>query len=363
MAGYRVRTLDELSAEARGYFTSSVDGAVVSVWPNTFTVTAKVLAMLGREHELRRAFLYDQLFVSTCAPDALERHAYDLGLVRGPGAPSTGAATFACAVGAVVPEGLRFLRADGVAYRATATVTATSTTLAIPIEAEDEGAIGDCAAGLALTVASDETLPAGLNWSGVVAAGGLTGGSDQESIRALRRRAIDRRRKPPAGGSAADWERWAREASPKVDRVFVEPFVDDARAIWLQFTVTDQPDAIPSPAQLAAVQDYVASPLRRPLTARVFVTAPAASPVAITIGDLAASGDATRAAIAAELAASFRDEAEPGRPSAAFTLRRTVITGAIARVVGDNGFTLVAPTASLSFGAGVMPTLGAIAYV
>ena len=363
MAGYRVRTLDELSAEARGYFTSSVDGAVVAVWPNTFTVTAKVLAMLGREHELRRAFLYDQLFVSTCDPDALERHAYDLGLVRAAAAPASGAIEFAAVVGTVVPEGLRFLRADGVAYRATATVTATSTTLVVPIEAEDDGAVGDCGAGLAMTVASDETLPDGLDWSGVVAAGGLTGGSDRESIRALRRRAIDRRRKPPAGGSAADWERWTRDALAAVDRVFVEPFVDDVRAIWLQFTVTDQPDAIPTADQVAVVQAYIESPLRRPLTARIFATPPAASPVAISIADLADSASATRDAIAGELAAAFKDEAEPGRPSKPFKLRRTVIEGAIARVVGENGFTLVAPAATLTFAAGVMPTLGAITYV
>lgn len=360
--GYDVRSVDELAAEARGYFESAVDGAVVPVWPNTFDVVAKAMAMLGQEHELRRSWLYDQLFVLSAAEGSLERHGYELGLVRAPGAPSVGAASFPAGAGVVVPAELRFVRPDGTSYRSVGAATAAAGTVTVQLEAESIGAAGDTAAGVAIRLASESVAPEGFTPTGAVAAGGLSGGADEEDLRAFRARVLARRRRPPACGNAADWERWTREALGPVAGVFVDSFSDDARAVWLQFTVTDQPNGVPSFAQVAVVQAYVADPVRRPVTARVFVSAPTVSAVNVVISDLSPDTADVRASIAAEIALAFAERVEPGKPSAVFRLKRSLLAGAISRIVGE-GYNLVEPAGTLTFASGVLPTLGSISYV
>lgn len=362
MAGYSVRSLTQLAIEARAYFLSAIEGAIVSVWPNSFTVVAKVLAILGQEHEQRRAWLYDQLFVSTASTESVDRHGYELGLVRRPGVAATGSALFPSSVGVTIPAGTRLVRADGVSYRSTATVGPTLGMASIPIIADEFGALGNAEAGIVIRLSPDTVVPAGFNAQGQVAIGGLTGGADAEASRAFRQRVLNRRRKPAAGGSSGDWERWAMAAPPAVTRVFIDSFTDDSRAIWLAFMVSDQPNGVPTTGQVSAVQTYVADPIRRPVTARVFVVAPTASPVDVTITGLTPDNATSRAAIAAELAVFFAESVTPGRPSGAFLLRRSAIEAAIARVVGEDAFTLTAPAGNLSFAAGVLPTLGVLAY-
>lgn len=362
MAASEIRSLGELSTQARGYFTAAVGGAAVGVWPNSFTVTAKVLALIGHEHDRRRAWLYQQIFRSTASDEALDRHGYEDGLTRRPARPARGSVTVPAPAGLEVSAGLRFVRADGAVYAARAG-TALGASVTLTVVAEEPGAAGDAPAGTELALSAGSVPPGGLGAVATVAEDGLTGGADVESLEAFRERVLDRRRNPPAGGAAADYERWAREALPEVKDVYVEAFTDDDRAVWLQFTVSGQPNGVPSAGQVNTVTAYLTDPLRKPVTARIFVSAPTPVPVDVTIEGVPASPAAIRTAVAAELAAQLVDRAEPGRPSAAFRLRRSVLAAAIARVVDEDSFELIAPAASLDFAAGEMPALGTVTFV
>ena len=356
MAGYEVRSLGQLSTEARGYFAAAIEGAQVPIWPNSFTVAAKVIAALGHEHELRRGWIYDQIFVSTCADATLDLRAYELGLAREPGSPASGRVSLTAPNGTVAPAGLRFARGDGRTYHSIAAATAVGGAVLIDVEADEIGAAGNAPAGTVLKRTMDVAAPAALGLSGPV--NSLIGGVDRETDAALRRRLVLRRRSRPAGGSGPDYDAWAREALPAIDRVFVEPFVTDPGAAWVQFTVTDRENGVPILEQVAIVQAYLSDPVRRPVTARVFVSGPAAVPVNVTISELTPNTADARAAVTAEVIAAIREVAEPGRPSGSFRLRRGVIDAAISRVA--TGYVLNAPTSSLFFAVGAIPVPGTV---
>src|ERR1700742_3498309 len=108
---YPTVTLASLSAQARQFFTQTIPGAIASVWPNTFTIVAKVLALIGFEIELRRTWLFKQQFASTADPPWLYRHGFELGL--GPptaATPAIGTITVACSPGLPIPQGIQYER-------------------------------------------------------------------------------------------------------------------------------------------------------------------------------------------------------------------------------------------------------------
>ncbi|MCJ2108021.1 baseplate J/gp47 family protein [Methylobacterium sp. E-041] len=366
MAGYSVRSLAELSKTARGYFTGAIEGAVASVWANTFTVIGKVLALLDFEHDQRRAWLFKQMFASTADELWLARHAFELGLSASPGTAAIGQITVAAPIGLSVPAGLGFVRGDGVTYTTLTGATATVDGVTVYVEADAVGGLGNADAGTVLALSSDSATPVGLATQGAVApaadGSGLTGGTDAEAVEALRARVLARRRNPPQGGAADDYRAWVHEALGTVRDVFVDSFQNDSRSVWVMFTVTDQPNFVPTSTQVALVQAYLDDPLRRPVTARVFVSAPVPQAVPILIQALEPDTPDIRASIAAELAAVFIDRAEPGKPSQPFRLYRSWLEEAIGRAVGEDGHDLPMPAADIVFAAGQYPVLGAISY-
>ena len=361
---YEIRPLLTLSSLARQAFTQAVTGAIVRVWANTFTVFGKVFALLDFEHEQRRAYLYDQLFASTAAPQWLTRHGFELGLTQDPGNVAVGTVTVPATSGLVVPAGLAFVRADGLTYTTLSGATAGSDANAVdlPISADLAGAAGNLDAGDTLTLAPTSAV-VGLGTTATVDAAGLAGGTDPEPTEAFRARILYRKRNPPQGGSAADYVEWAGTALSTVKAVYVDSFLNDARAVWVCFTVSDQTDGIPNEAEIATVQAYVSDPVRRPVTARVFVVAPTPAPVGVTIANLSPDTTDIRAAIEVELEALFADDVRPATPSTPFTLYVEAVSAAIARATGVGNFTLRSPSADQVYATGgQMPTLGSITY-
>ncbi|GJD51077.1 hypothetical protein OPKNFCMD_3828 [Methylobacterium crusticola] len=369
MAGYSIRALADLSRAARSYFTGAAGGAVASVWANTFTVFAKVLGLLTYEHELRRRWLSRQIFASTADELWLARHAFELGLAQGAGVAALGSVTAAATPGLAIPAGLTFVRDDGLTYTTLARAIAAGPTVTLYVEADAVGEAGNAPAGTVLALSPDTAAPDGLGAGGTVDAdedgGGLSGGVDPEDLESLRARVLARKREPPHGGSARDYAAWLAAALPGVVRaVFVDAYANDARSVWVVFTVADQPDGIPSAGQVTIAQAYLDDPVRRPVTARVFVAAPAPVAVSVAIGGLTPDTPDIRAAIAAELAAVFVDRAEPGRPTLGpFVLSASWLNEAVSRATGEDRHRLVSPSGDLTFGAGQYPVLGAVSYV
>ncbi|MGU3539971.1 baseplate J/gp47 family protein [Methylobacterium sp. A54F] len=360
MAGYSIRPLAELGREARAFFTQSIPGAVASVWANSFVVIGKVLALLNFEHELRRRWLYQQMFASTAAREWLIRHGFEVGLTIDPPARAMGTITLAAAQYTVVPSGLQFTRADGVTYTTIAGATATTNSVSLPVQADAAGLIGNCEAGEDLSLV-DEPIE-GLDTLASVDPGGLAGGADEEDLEVFRARVLARRRRAAQGGSSPDYETWAREALAQVDRVWVDSFANDQRSVWVAFTVTDRPNGIPTEGQRALVQAYISDPVRRPVTARAYAVVPTPLAVPVLIQGLTPDTIDIRTSVETELAATFADRAEPGRPDGSGLFSRSWLDEAIARATGEERHVIVAPAADIPVEPGQMPVLGAVTY-
>ncbi|WP_375455651.1 baseplate J/gp47 family protein [uncultured Methylobacterium sp.] len=364
MAGYEVRTLASLSSGISLFFTQSLPGAIALVLPNTFRVIGKVLALLGQEHELRRAWLYDQIFASRAGALWLARHGFELGLAQEPASAASGTILAASSHGLVVPEGLVFVSGSGATYTTLAGATTTGNVVALPVEADAAGAAGNLGAGFPLTLAPNQDVPDGFGPSAAVDGAGLAGGAGAETLEGFRARILRRKRAPPQGGSALDYATWAEEAlGPGIlRRAYVDSFLNDTRSVWLCFTVTDQPDGIPSDAQVALVQAYCDDPVRRPVTARVFALKPLRLPVDVAISGLSPDTLDVRAAVEDEILATFADRAEVGT-STAVGFSRSWIDEAISRATGEDRHELAAPATTVIVTAGYLPVPGAIAYV
>ncbi len=366
MAGYSVRSLTELSQAARKYITQSIDGAVASVWANTFTVLAKVLALIGQGLELRRKWLVKQLFASSADRVWLIRHGFELGLTLDPATAALGSALGPAAPGFIMPAGLQYVRGDGVTFDVIAAASASGNSITLDLEADAAGAAGNTDAGTTLALVDPADAPAGTPATITVLAAsdgtGLSGGADEEDIESFRARVLYRKRNPPQGGSAPDYVAWVLAAVPTAVAVYPDSFQNDSRSVWIQFTVSDQANGIPTAGQVAAAQAYVSDPIRRPITARAFVSPSNPVPVDIVIGGLSPDTADIRASIEVEIAAAFTDRAQPGTPSSPFLFSASWLDEAISRATGENRHRLVSPAADESFAAGDLPVLGTIEY-
>lgn len=353
--GYEIRTLATLADQARQFFTQSITGAIASLWANTFTVLGKVFALLDFEHEMRRQALYRQLFASTADQVWLTRHGFELGLTPDPGSAATGTATVPCG-GLIepIPEGTTFTRADGATYSTVAVTPppAIGATIDLVLQADLVGSVYNVAAGTTLTLVPRAGVPFQLGSQATVDASGLTGGVDAEDLETFRARVLYRKRNPPQGGSVPDYVEWAGQALATVNNVYVDSFLNDARSVWVCFTVSDQPNGIPTPTEVATVQAYISDPVRRPVTARVFATGPTEVDLPIVITNFAPDTPDTRAAVAAEIAALQIDEIQPATPTTSFTLFVEMIEAAINRATGVKSFTLVSPAADITYSIG-----------
>ncbi|KTS30871.1 hypothetical protein NS228_06140 [Methylobacterium indicum] len=328
------------------------------------------MALLDFEHEMRRAWLFKQMFASTADELWLTRHAFELGMVRAPGVAAFGQVTIAAPTGAVVPAGLTFVRDDGATVTSLTIGTGSGGVATLYVEADLAGAAGNVPAGTSLALSPDTPVPDGVGAvATVLAAGdgtGLSGGIDPESLETFRARVLARKRSPPHGGSASDYAMWLREVIPHAAGVWVDSFVNDSRAVWVAFTVVDAATGatrVPTTNERIVAQTYLDSPLRRPVTARVFVAPLIPVAVPLTIAGLVPDRPETRAAIAAEVAAVYADRAEPGKPTlGAFTLSRSWLDEAASRATGEDRHRLLAPPDDLVFGAGEYPVPGPITY-
>lgn len=383
--GYSIRPLATLATQATQFFTQAVPGAIVRLWPNTFRVLGKVLALLDFEHEMRRQWLFKQQFASTADPVWLARHGFELGLTPDPGSPSTGTITVAAPAGTVVPADVQWSRDDGATYATLVPTTSPGPTVDLVVQADQVGTAFDMEAGDTLALVVSAGVPQVLADTATVGLDGLTGGVDPEGTETFRARVLYRKRNPPQGGSEADYIEWVGESLASAKAVFVDSFANDERSVWVCFTVSDRndvtwegyflPDAgalddtplesfvphtygIPSDQQVATVQSYISDPVRRPVTARVFATAPTPIPVPIQLQNFAPDTPDTRGAVLAEIVALQVDEMRPAKPNEPFTLYVEQIEAAINRATGVKTFTLVSPAGDITFTAGSeMPAL------
>jgi len=255
--------------------------------------------------------------------------------------------------GAVIPAGWLLQNSDGSAqYTADADATIASGVATIAVTAVDRGEAGNVSTGNTLNFASPIT---GVLSAVTVLTPGITGGSDIETIDALRVRVLDRMQSPPKGGAASDYVEWAKAAHPDVTRAWVAGQEMAANSVTVRIVTDDAVGGlIPTETVLDAVAAYIEP--RRPVTAEVYVAAPIAVDLDLSIA-LSPNTVAVRDAVTAELADLIKREASPGG-----TILLTRINEAISTAAGEYDHALILPTADAEYDAGEIAVLGDITW-
>ncbi|SPB16535.1 MuW-like tail protein [Caballeronia novacaledonica] len=315
-------------------------------------VLSRVLA--GASHEIHGYldWIARQVIYDTADKEILIRWASIWGVTQKPAAAASGNVLVTGTVGTLIPIDTLMKRADGEEFTVTTDTTLGASATAVPVAAVEAGAAGNTVAATALTLLNPI---AGVQSVVTVDSGALTNGSDIESVTSLRSRFLARIQQPPAGGSSADYERWALEV-PGVTRAWVYPKEMGAGTVTVRFVRDNDASIIPDSMEVQAVQNYIDDSSRRPVTADVYVVAPVAVPLNFTI-QLTPATATVKAAVEAELRDLLLREAAPGVTRLISHIREAISTAA-----GEMDSVLVFPTTNQVYTTGQMPVFGSITW-
>lgn len=308
-----------------------------------------VRVLAGLAHGLYGAidWVARQVLVDTAEAELVERHARIWGIARRAATPAQGLVTFTGGDGSAVPEGTRLLRGDGAEYTVTTGGIVAAGSVAVPVSAVVAGAAGNLDGGGSLTLVQPI---AGLA-STATAVAGLSAGADQEDDDTLRGRVIARIQEPPHGGAKADYLAWTYEVAGVGD-VWIEPLGQGTGTVVVRVLMTGR--RWPTEEELAVILAHLEEV--RPVTAELFVVAPIARPIDMSIW-VSPDTPEIRAAVTAELADLFTREGAPG-----VVIPKSHIDQAIANAEGEFDHTLTVTTA-LTAASGELMTLGTISWV
>lgn len=285
--------------------------------------------------------------------EGVERWARMFGLWYRDATAAGGNAVVVGTSGAVLPAGTLMQSTQGLVFITDAEVVLVDGAANVGITAQDAGSAGNMVAGAKLTLLNP--VP-GVQSQLTVAPGDIGGGEDPELLGGLRTRVLNRLRKPPQGGSLADYITWALEAHPSVTRVWVTEHEQGAGSITVRVVCDNEVSPIPSSEVIDAVTAYI--DVRRQAGRKsIYVLPPVADLVDYQI-KLKPDSSAVRVAVEAELRDLHRREAAPGSN---FLISH--ISEAISIATGEFDHELQSPVADLEYDTGVMPVFGAIAWL
>lgn len=335
-------TLRQIRARVRDDVTARIPGADANVPNSNLRVIAEANAGLALEEHAYLQWLGRQLLPDTAEGEWLERHA-NIWLRRGRKAATfatatvnmTGTSGTAVAAGTILVFGNR-------SYFTVDPITLGVGTTAVDIEAVDSGALSSLEIGNELRL---QVAIAGASAVATVTA--AEPGIDEEMDDELRARVLERIRKPPMGGDRDDYVAWTKEV-PGVTRAWCAPLEMGIGTVTVRFMM----DALragdggfPEAGDITTVADYLDTV--RPVAVKdLFVEAPIAEPIDLTITGLVTNSSAVRASIASNLADMLFRRAAPGQ-----TIYRSWVSEAISTATGEDHH-------GLTFADHVMPSLG-----
>lgn len=347
-------TARELVDQQEREFDARIPGADSRLRRSVLRVIARVTAAVAYHLYGYLDFIQRQVMPDTAEQEFLDRWASIWGVVRKAATFATGSVDLTGQDGSAVPAGTVLQRSDGVEYAVDAQVVIAAGVATLAVTARSSGVAGNAAAASSM---SFQSPIAGVDSSGTVAAGGITGGDDEETDAALLARLLARIQQPPHGGAEHDYVAWALEVAG-VTRAWVLPGQLGPGTVGVTFVRDDDAGSIiPDAAEVQEVQDYIDDATRRPVTADVTVFAPTPVTVDFTI-HLDPDTAAVRAAVQAELEDLLRREAEPGG-----TLLLSHIQEAISLAAGENDHVLTVPAADVTVLATEIAVMGTITWV
>jgi uncharacterized phage protein gp47/JayE len=356
-------TLAQTRQQNRNYVTGQIGAPLV---PNS---NARILADgnagLASMTLQYLGWIAKQTFIDTAESEFLDRYAA-IWLTNADGTKGRKAATYAA--GSVTLTGVEdrvFLVGSQLVgfgvpafgYESTGgDVTIGSGATPCPIRATTPGAGGNLDPGETLTIA---TATAGVDASATVVV--LTGGTDPETDAALLARILQRIQQPPMGGDQQDYIAWTLKVAG-VTRAWCYPQEMGIGTVTVRF-MCDVLEAafggFPQTADLAAVTAFLATV--RPVTViDLFVEAPIADAINLTINNLVIAANASlgtvQAAIAVSITNMLLEVAIPGQ-----TIFAEWVSAAIRYTQGVVSFDLVFSDAVMPDN-GHLATLGTITY-
>ena len=306
-------------------------------------------ALYASHLHLRR--IADELMPDT-AEDWLSRHGGLWGVARRAATGAVGQVTFTGPAGGAIPSGVT-LTLNGVRWITVASATLGSGGAAtVSCSAVNTGAVGNVAAGMALALVSPLlTLSA---QQAVVAAGGISGGADIESLDSWKARILAKIREPAHGGATFDYEYWAQQVIAYARLNVMRAWVG-AGSVGVAFVMPVAGGGVraPTTAEIKVLDDYLQ--VMKPVEAEVITLAGTLTPVNVTVAVSPNSQTAIDAATAAIKAWFLSAEFDLGAP-----LRLSRLSEAISAATGETYHRITAPAADVLTAQNEMLVLGTL---
>lgn len=202
-------TLTEIIDRIETDLESRLTGNIALLRRGILRILVRVFA--GAVHVLYGFIEYisRQLFVTTATTTYLNRHGRMWGINRKAASFAVGTIRFTGTNGTLVPSGTRVQDEDGIELETTAAGTIAGGLADIAGIAVESGTAGNLSSGTVVDLIQpivdiDDTATLQTDFGG---------GEDEETDDAYRARILARIQDPPAGGTAADFTRWANEVS------------------------------------------------------------------------------------------------------------------------------------------------------
>lgn len=240
------------------------------------------------------SFWGEQLFIVTATTEYLERHGYLWDVPRKAASFAVGDLIFAGVNTTLVPKGARVQTEDGIEFETTADGTIVGGVATIAATAVEPGEAGNISSGTTVELIEPIT-----GITGVTVAGDFGGGEDEETDDDYRARILSRIQTPPAGGTAADYERWAEEVSG-VDSAWTFPTTPGPGQVTLIYRGS---------AVIATVENYISE--RMPVTTDLTVDKTTDKDIDFNIS-ISPDTPELRTAIRDNLDELFETQAAPG---------------------------------------------------
>lgn len=294
------------------------------------------------------AYIFKQAFIDTADAEYLPRWARVWGILPTPATFAVGKVGFRGMAGKIIPAEAVLVSKAGQTYKTLQdAVAGVDVVQIIGTEAGSQG-------NLPLTETLALVSPvAGVEMEASLALP-LQGGVDAEGVEALRSRLLARLRRPPRGGSAEDYETWAKEVAG-VTNVYVDPLNQGLGTVALCFLSSELDSApFPSPELVSRVQAHVDS--KRPVTAEVFVFAPKRQDITLHLA-ISPNNAKVRSAVNLALHQFFAEHAYP-----ACTILKSHLSEVISGVVDEQDHVVLEPEENIICPIFTMPVLVAVEF-
>lgn len=343
--------LRTLIGRAQADIEAELPGSNARLRRSNLNVLARVSA--GTAHGM---YGFIREFLSQCLPWSkgffLRMWADVWGVYQIAAVAAQGPVAFSGSDGSVIVADTRLQTGDNIEYATLSDVTLIAGAASVGVIAVVPGAGGNQVAGAVLSLVNPVI---GVTTSVIVGAGGLTGGSDDESLDGLYTRYLQRVQNPAHGGNAADYIGWTLEVAG-VTRAWVYGGLDGADTVQVFFVRDNDASIIPDAAEVATVQAYINDASRKPVAASVGVYAPAAKVINFTIAAVPNTA-LVRAAIEQELRDLIWREAALGS-----SVLLTHMREAISLAEGELDHTMTVPVANVVCLSNEIATFGAITW-